>query len=251
MQPGAAPGGSSEADAGLRPPVRAVFFDAGNTLVRMDYTTIAAQLGRFGVETTPDDLRRAEIRARVRLDPHFAAGTSTESRQTGRWYLQYVLEGVGAPVTVLDAMLGWQRSYNQPIGVWTVPDPEALPALRLLHARRIRTGVISNSNGTVRGILDGFGLTPYLDFVLDSSEVGVEKPDARIFALALERAAVTAPEALYVGDLYTVDVLGARAAGLRGVLMDPEACWGDRDCPRVPGLLAVCELIAATATPAA
>ena len=68
--------------------------------------------------------------------------------------------------------------------------------------------------------------------------VGVEKPDPRIFHLALERAGVAAAEAVYVGDLYSVDVVGARAAGLSAILMDPGACWGSRDCPSVPTALA-------------
>ena len=103
-------------------------------------------------------------------------------------------------------------------------------------------GVISNSNGTVRALLGALGLARHLDFVVDSFEVGVEKPDARIFALALGRAGVEPPEAVYVGDLYSVDVRGARAAGLQGILLDPGGHWGQRDCPCVPGPLAAVRL---------
>jgi FMN phosphatase YigB (HAD superfamily) len=49
---------------------------------------------------------------------------------------------------------------------------------------------------------------------------------------------VAAAEAVYVGDLYSVDVVGARGAGLSAILMDPGACWGPRDCPAVPTALA-------------
>ena len=68
--------------------------------------------------------------------------------------------------------------------------------------------------------------------------MGVEKPDPRIFRIALERAGVAATEAVYVGDLYSIDVVGARAAGLSAILMDPGACWGARDCPSAPTALA-------------
>ena len=94
----------------------------------------------------------------------------------------------------------------------------------------------------MRSILTELGLAKHLDFVLDSAEVGVEKPDPRIFRIALERAGVDPAHALYVGDLYSVDVLGARAVGMEAVLLDPGACWGERDCPRAPGVLAACRL---------
>jgi putative hydrolase of the HAD superfamily len=91
-------------------------------------------------------------------------------------------------------------------------------------------GVISNSNGSVRAILEETGLAAHLDFIIDSSLVGVEKPDPRIFHLGLREAGVAAAEAVYIGDLYSVDVLGARAAGLDGILLDPGGFWAPRDC---------------------
>ena len=97
-------------------------------------------------------------------------------------------------------------------------------------------GVISNSNGSVRSILEETGLAAHLDFIIDSSVVGVEKPDPRIFHLGLREAGVAPAEAAYVGDLYSVDVLGARAAGLEGILLDPGGFWGPRDCRRARGL---------------
>jgi putative hydrolase of the HAD superfamily len=66
--------------------------------------------------------------------------------------------------------------------------------------------------------------------------VGVEKPDPRIFRLGLRAAGVGAAEAVYVGDLYSVDVLGARTAGLDGVLLDPHGFWAPRDCRLARGL---------------
>ena len=95
------------------------------------------------------------------------------------------------------------------------------------------------------GILQGLGLGRHLDFVIDSSQVGVEKPDPRIFRIALERAGMAATDAVYVGDLYSVDVLGARAAGLNAILMDPGACWGARDCPTAPTALAAVQRVLA------
>ena len=221
--------------------IRALLFDAGNTLIRMDYAIIAAELSRHGVRLTAADVQRADWQARVRLDTEVfatAAATSTESRDTAGRYVRYLLEaaGVSAP-SVIEAVTEWRRLYNAPVGLWTVAEPDAAEALVLVRAAGRVAGVVSNSNGTIRGILERLGLAQHLDFVLDSYEEGLEKPDPRLFERALARAGVAADEAAYIGDLYSIDVVGARRAGLRAVLMDPGGCWGARDCEAAPSVL--------------
>jgi FMN phosphatase YigB (HAD superfamily) len=82
--------------------------------------------------------------------------------------------------------------------------------------------------------------------------VGVEKPDPRIFRLGLAQASLSPAEVVYVGDLYSVDVLGARAVGMTAVLLDPGRCWGERDCSAAAGPLdAVRMVLAGTAVPTA
>jgi putative hydrolase of the HAD superfamily len=217
--------------------VRAVIFDAGNTLLRMNYAIIAEQLRARGRAVTPDQVEEAELRARVRLDPHLAPGASTESTTTHGRYLRYLLEYLAITEEAeIEAIARWRRGYNPPVGLWNRADPEALSALRAVRAAGLVAGVISNSNGSVRSILEATGLAAHLHFVIDSSVVGVEKPDPRIFHLGLREAGVAADEAVYVGDLYSVDVLGARAAGLEGVLLDPRGFWAPRDCHLASGL---------------
>ena len=210
---------------------RAILFDAGNTLIRIDYAAIADALAGQGHARDPDAIEDAEMRARVRLDPYLAPGTSTESRDTHGRYLRYLLEDLGVTgAAEVAAMERWRRDYNAPIGLWTRADPRAAAALARARSAGVVLGVISNSNGTVRHTLEAHGLAAQVDFLIDSSEVGVEKPDPRIFGIGLARAGVAASEAAYVGDLYSVDVLGARSAGLAAVLIDPRGYWGARDC---------------------
>jgi putative hydrolase of the HAD superfamily len=212
--------------------LRAIFFDAGNTLIRMNVTAIAAALAVHGVAATADAVQRAEWRARVRLDASLRPDASTEHPDTGHRYLVYLLDELGVRDDgTIAALAAGRRAYDPPRGLWTALEPGAPEALALARASGLRVAVISNSNGTVAAILAALGLAQDLDFVIDSSEVGVEKPDPRIFAIALDRAGVRADEAAYVGDLYSVDVLGARAAGLAGILIDPRGYWGPRDCP--------------------
>jgi len=228
--------------------IRAIFFDAGNTLLSMNYPVIAAELARHGVAVTPEAVRRAEWRARVRLDAEVFAPSrpdvSTESGSSAGRYVRHLLAELEIrDEAVVRAVVEWRRGYNLPVGLWNLPDPHAERALRLARDRGLRAAVVSNSNGSVRSILESLGLARHLEFVIDSSEVGVEKPDPRIFGMALERAGLGPGDAVYVGDLYSVDVRGARAAGMRAVLLDPGGHWGARDCPTAPDAFGAVELI--------
>jgi len=219
--------------------VRAIFFDAGNTLLRMNYADIAAALGRYGVSATAADVQRAEWLARVRLDTDVLAhASSTESRDTHLRYLRYILAGLGVTdEAIIEAVDAWRRAYNVPVGLWNTADPDAASALDAVRAAGVRSAVISNSNGTIRSLMQRLGLIDKLDFVIDSGEEGVEKPNRRIFEIALARAGAKAEDAAYIGDLYSIDVRGARGVGIRPVLLDPGRCWGARDCDVAPSVL--------------
>jgi len=207
----------------------------------MDYAVFAAELARHGVRVTPDAVQRAEWQARVHLDDQVfarAAGASTETQESATRYMRFVLEGLGvADGSTVERVAEWRRTYNPPHGVWTAHDPQAPESLALVRRSGARAAAISNSNGSVASVLAAVGLGPYLDFVVDSGEVGIEKPDPRIFELALARADVAPAEAAYIGDFYSIDVKGATAAGLRAVLLDPGGFWGARDCAMAPDLL--------------
>lgn len=222
--------------------IRAVLFDAGNTLLEMDYDLVVDQLRLRGHDVTAAAVAEAERRARVRLD-HEQASQPTRARKGEGRYLRYLLDALAiADEADHRAISEWRRGFNLPIGLCHRADPEAAEALRRARARGLATGVISNSNGSVAMALERAGLAPYLDFVIDSTVVRIAKPDPRVFHLGLQRAGVAAGEAVYVGDSYFVDVLGARGVGMGAVLFDPGGCWGQRDCRVASGLCAAVDL---------
>jgi putative hydrolase of the HAD superfamily len=217
--------------APARSRTRAVLFDAGNTLLRMNYPAIARHLASRGHAVTVEAVEEAELRARVRLDADLARGVSTEGRPAQDQYTTYLMDGLGlTDAGEIEAAVTFKRGYNPPAGLFDRADPGARAALREVKGAGLVVGVVSNSNGSAHALLDGAGLASELDFVIDSGLVGVEKPDPRIFRLGLERAGVAAHEAVYIGDLYSIDVLGSRAAGLASILLDPRGFWGPRDC---------------------
>src|SRR5262249_54942160 len=140
--------------------VRAIFFDAGNTLLRMNYGAIADALARAGAPVAPEALARADWSARGRLDADLLAHrTSTETVATAGRYGRYLLEGAGvSDERVVSAVAAWGRTYNPPVGVWNTAEPLAAEALALVRDAGLRAAVISNSNGSVGQILESLGL---------------------------------------------------------------------------------------------
>ena len=228
--------------------VRAVFLDAGNTLVGLDYDAIARRISAEGHAVDVPAVRSAEARARVRLDPHLAARQSTETSDVFIRYVQYVLEELGLDWAERSARLAQDlRAVNPPFGLWSVCLPEAPGALEMLRRLGLRLAVVSNSNGTVARLLEALDLARSVDAIVDSGVVGFEKPDPRIFRHAAAILGVEPRDAVHVGDLYSVDVVGARAAGARAILLDPVGAWAVDDCPKARDVDAAARLIAGMA----
>ena len=99
-----------------------------------------------------------------------------------------------------------------------------------LRRRDFRLGVISNATDLTRRVLDHLGLTKYFDFVIVSDEVGFRKPESEIFRIAGKRAKASLNRSLHVGDKYSVDVVGARKAGMNAILVDRAGAYDDLDC---------------------
>ena len=134
------------------------------------------------------------------------------------------------------AALAELHTYHTASNLWEYVPDAVLPALQALRERGLRLVVVSNANGTLRAHLDRLDMTSRFDVVLDSADEGVEKPDPRFFEIALEKSGARKETTIHVGDLYYVDVAGARSAGLRGVLLDEANLRPDADCPRVQSL---------------
>src|SRR5215475_1372417 len=218
------------------PRIRAIVFDAGHTLLEMDYARVTEYLRARGHEVAEAAVAAAEREARMRLDVEQAARTTRVRTGQGR-YVRYLLDALSiGDDDERRALAEWRREFNVPIGLCHRADPEAARALQRARDAGLAAGVISNSNGSVQRALEEAGLGVHLDFVLDSTVVGVAKPDPRIFAIGLEAAKTRAEETVYVGDSYFVDVVGARRAGWGAVPFDPGRVWPTRESPAAPGL---------------
>jgi putative hydrolase of the HAD superfamily len=213
-----------------------VFLDAGGVLVYPNWTRISRALAQRGVHVDPDVLARAEPFAKRQID---AAATINATNDAGRGWLYFNLlfERAGVALTAdVEAALEELRAYHAETNLWEFVPPAVFPALASLRARGLKLTIVSNANGKLRVLFDRLKLSGCVDCLLDSHEEAIEKPDARFFERALERSGARKETTIHVGDLYHVDVVGARNAGLRGVLLDEADLYADVDCPRVRSL---------------
>lgn len=210
--------------------IKAVFFDAGGTLIHLDSSHICGLINEE-LETPPshDSFRRAQFLAMKRVAELVAAGAgSTENLK--REFYSTLLPKIGVSNIKLSGAVECVLKTALAEMLWRKADESTASALDQLKERGLALAVVSNSDGRIERAFEQAGLTHYFDFFIDSFLVGVEKPDPAIFQLAIERAAVAPHEAVYIGDLYDVDVIGARAAGLVPVLYDPYNLNKSADC---------------------
>jgi HAD superfamily hydrolase (TIGR01509 family) len=204
-----------------------VLFDAGNTLVFLDYARLASGVGEeLGLSLSADALA-AQVPAASRAIER-AGGND---KQRAAVYLETMFLLAGVPPERLGEVRDCLARMHGERHLWCVVPSGSAESLARLKAAGLRLGVVSNSDGRVEQALAVAGLRDYFDVIIDSALVGVEKPDPRIFRAALDALGVLPEEALYVGDVYEIDVLGAQAAGIRAILFSPPARETMPACP--------------------
>ena len=216
--------------------LQTVFLDAGGVLIYPNWWRISEALAKHGVTVAPDALKRADPFARRELDDMRVIGGTTDASR-GWLFFDLVLSHAGtARSDATAAALADLHAYHTASNLWEYVPPDVVPALEALRARGLQLVVVSNANGTLLAHMERIGLTERFDCILDSADEGVEKPDPRFFEIALAKSGAHKDTTIHVGDLYYVDVMGARGAGLRGVLLDEANLRPDADCPRVQSL---------------
>lgn len=216
--------------------MKLIIFDAGNTLVWLDHPFLIWLLSEQGISATEEEMLEAEYVAKQHLDELMRAGNVGTDESRGHLYFAKIFQQLGVPEELLPRLAERLRERHRERNLWSLVRPGTTEALAELRERGFQLGVISNADGRVQALLESVGLAHYFDFILDSTVVGFEKPDPRIFRLGCERGGVEPEEAVYVGDIYEIDVVGARAVGMRTFLIDPLGRWGALDCERITGV---------------
>jgi len=194
--------------------------------VFLDYARMARGVGAaLELALTGEDLASHAGEAALAMER-----ASGSDQQRAAAYLEALFRIGGVPAGRLSEVRACLDQLHRERHLWCSVAERTHEALERLRAAGLRLGVVSNSDGRVEQALQAAGLRDYFDVVIDSSLAGIEKPDPRIFRLALDALNVEPGEALYVGDLYDVDVVGARAAGIEAVLLTRSSPGPNRPC---------------------
>jgi putative hydrolase of the HAD superfamily len=196
---------------------RAVFLDALGTLVELEPPWV------FLRQRIPAEVSDGRLVAAVRAEMDYYREHAHEGRDPAS--LADLRERSAA---VLSRELDFEVSADQLVdAVRMSAYPDAVPALAGLRRRGLRLVAVSNWDCSLGRVLERTGLAGLLDGAISSAEAGAPKPDPAIFAAALELVGCEPAEALHVGDTREEDVVGARAAGIRALLLDRDGGDGD------------------------
>jgi putative hydrolase of the HAD superfamily len=206
--------------------IRAVFLDAGLTLVHPDppiERVYGEAFARYGLTAGPDTVRRAVGTTWLEVNERGVAGEERwrgEGGETGFWrrFVATVYGRCGGS-EMPEALLAELVAHFQDEAHWKVYE-EAPAALAALRAKGYALYVVSNWDSSLPALLHRLELAPLFDAVVVSAAVGHSKPSGRIFEEALRLAGVAAHEAVHVGDSLPDDYDGARAAGIHALLLD-------------------------------
>ena len=206
--------------------IKAVFFDLYQTLICYDppqEESLAKVLSELGIEITPEALRRPVVAAdefiyqeNSRLP--ISKRSDEEKKSLFAQYQAMLLKEAGIEPT--SELIGSILSKMQQIKFNRVLFDDVLPALTELKKRGLILGLISNVDSDITPLFDKLGLSPLLQVVITSQDMGYFKPQPEIFKEAAKQASIQVSEAMYIGDQYQIDVLGAKKAGMQGVLLD-------------------------------
>ncbi|RPJ63829.1 MAG: HAD family hydrolase [Dehalococcoidia bacterium] len=223
--------------------IKAVCLDFFNTLAYFDpprdsfYSRVASD---FGVKVTAAAIDEAlpEADAYWRTENFKSPIRTRENKEKYAVYTEYamrILKGANPPATPEQALQILGKAFS--IGFKFVAFQDSLPALKDLKRRGLTVGVISNIGQEIESYCTELGFEPYLDFKVTSFEVGYDKPRPEIFQLALKKAGCTPGEAIFVGDQYEQDIVGARGVGMIPVLIDRKESGRNPDCQVINSLL--------------
>ena len=219
----------------------AVLLDVGGIFHLPDHERVLGAFARGGFEARADDLDRAHYRAAARFTCDYEG--ELPWREHWQEYLEEYARACGVPDDQYREVHEHLDAEFASGALWSRVVPGSVDALRALAATGVALGVVSNADGSVAArpreqevLQVGPGIGVEVGCVIDSGEVGVSKPDPRIFRIALDALGVEAHDAWYLGDMPGIDVVGARAAGLRPFVMDPYSLHAGADYDVVASL---------------
>lgn len=199
--------------------LKAMLFDFGGTLAFLDFELLAREFSREGRKLDALALEHAEYAGRAAIDRVLMNPGAEVAASYGEFFRAW-MAAAGIPDEEIQAHGARFTEIHREATLWRVVRPGTFEALERLKSAGYKLAIVSNAEGQVESDARRFGLAPFFDVIIDSHVVGVAKPDPRIFEITLERLGLAPDEVRFAGDIYSIDVLGARAAGIEARLVD-------------------------------
>ncbi len=213
--------------------VSALLFDFGGTLAFLDFEFLAAEFSRPGRTLDALRLEHAEYAGRAALDRHLMSEKSRDPNAAYEDFFRAWMDAAGIPQKEFADISARFRALHEEANMWRIVREGTHDALERLKSAGFKLGIVSNADGRVAGDAKRLGLAKFFDVTIDSQVVGVEKPNPKLFQLALDALGVPAEEAMYAGDIYAIDMIGARAAGITGKLIDQHGMYHWIEHPKI------------------
>jgi len=212
-------------------PVQALFFDVGNTLLFPNRQQMLVALHARNVFPREELLLQTERATKHEFDGLMKNHAAVDH---GFWRIFYTR--LLAELGIVDEGLRNDLVARTRISAnWCDIRPGTREALLAL-GRKYRMGVISNADGRIADVLAKCGIADCFEAITDSGIMGKEKPHPAIFEAALKTFGVPPGESLYVGDIFSVDHVGATAVGMQAVLFDVCGAYKNGGVPRAESL---------------
>jgi HAD superfamily hydrolase (TIGR01509 family) len=216
---------------GMADQLKVIFFDVGNTLLFPDRDHILAPLEELGVSPSLEQWHAIERATKRKFDEAVQQGDPADFNF---WFMFYerLLAELGVEDTKVHDVLveSTRQSAN-----WCVIRPGTRELLQRLGQRH-PLAVISNADGKIAEVLERCGIADCFASITDSGLVGYEKPHPAIFQAALQAMEAKPEQSVYVGDVYSVDYLGATRVGMRGILFDVAGAYREAKVARVESM---------------
>ncbi|BBJ27177.1 HAD family hydrolase [Athalassotoga saccharophila] len=216
-----------------------ILLDAGGTLVFPDLFWLSNLMKGYGIDAKEEDILKRVYEIDYLIDK------SMKERVT-------LIEG-----NLLEALFGAFTKSKETVRIliektnerdkiknlWAYTFDWVIETLKILKNMGYSMSVISNSDGRVEQVLKETGIAPFMDKIYDSQIVGIEKPDPAIFKRALSELSISADEAIFFGDMFYTDILGANRAGIRAVHIDPFGFYREWPGERIKNVSFIPDLV--------
>ncbi|PIU55055.1 MAG: hypothetical protein COS89_08375 [Deltaproteobacteria bacterium CG07_land_8_20_14_0_80_38_7] len=215
--------------------IKAIFFDIGNTLFFYNYDFLRGLLEeRYDIDVSTEELEATHIiisKSFGEMVQHGLSHKDSVDLTYKKWF-----RSLGIDEGKIDDIINTIHNHPFKHLFWSKIGDRTVEVLNWFKDHGYKLGVISNAEGQVKRLIEYAGIDASFDTILDSQEVGFQKPDEKIFLKALDDIGVKPEEAVHVGDVFEADVLGARSVGISPILVDRDNFHPNADCTRIKNI---------------